>query len=76
VLGRIFEPKKDVVIGHWRKLRIEELSDLYISLNIFRVIKPRRMNWAGHVGRIGERRRAYMILVGKPEGNNHWKTRA
>ena len=68
VLRRIFGPKKDVVRGEWRKLHSEELNDLYISENIFRVIKPRGMDWAGHVARMGDRRSAYMLLVGKPEG--------
>ena len=50
-----------------------ELNDLYSSPNIVRVIKSRRMRWAGHVARIGvERGGVYRILVGKPEGNNHW----
>jgi len=56
VLRRIFEPKRDEVTGEWRKLRNEELSDLYSSPSIVRVIKSRRMKWAGHVTRIGERR--------------------
>ena len=46
----------------------EELNDLYASSNIVRVIKSRRMRWAGHVARMGERRRVYRVLVGKPEG--------
>jgi len=52
----------------WRKLYNEELNDLYCSNNIFRVIKSRRMRWAGHVARIGERRGILQVLVGKPEG--------
>jgi hypothetical protein len=55
VLRRIFEPKRDEVTGEWRKLHNEELSDLYSSPNI-RVIKSRRVKWAGHVARMGERR--------------------
>jgi len=51
-----------------RRLHIEELSDLYASPNIVRVIKSRRMRWAGHVARMGEERGAYRVLVGKPEG--------
>jgi hypothetical protein len=51
----------------WRKLHNEELYDLYCSPNIVRVIKSRRMRWAGHVARLGEKRRVYRILVGKPE---------
>jgi hypothetical protein len=75
VLSRIFEPKKDVVRREWRKLHSEELNDLYISLHIFRVIKSRRINCAGHVARMGQRRSAYMLLVGNPERYIHWKNR-
>jgi len=56
------------VTGEWRKLHNEELNDLYCSPNIVRVIKSRRMKWAGHVTRIWERRGVYRVLVGKPEG--------
>jgi hypothetical protein len=68
VLRRIFGPKKDGVIGEWKRLHNEELNDLYSSPNIIRVIKSRRMRWAGHVARMGEGRGAYRILVGRPEG--------
>jgi hypothetical protein len=68
VLRRIFGPKWDEVIGEWRKRRNEELNDLYSSLNIVRVIKSRRMRWAGHVARRRDRRGVYRGLVGKPEG--------
>jgi hypothetical protein len=68
VLRRIFGPKRDEVTGGWRKLHNEELHDLYSSANIIRIIKSRRMRWAGHVPRMGERRNAYRLLVGKPEG--------
>ena len=64
---RIFVPKRDGVTGEWRKLHNEELYDLYCSPNIFRVIKSRRMGWAGHVTRMGERRGVYRVLVRKPE---------
>jgi hypothetical protein len=67
VLRRIFGPKRDEVTWEWRKLHNEELNDLYPSPNI-RVIKSRRMRGAGHVERMGERRGAYRVLVGKPEG--------
>jgi len=67
VLRRIFGPKWNEVIGEWRKLHNEEPNDLYSSLNFVRVIKSRRMRWAGHVARMGERRDVYKVLVGKPE---------
>ena len=54
--------------GEWRKLHNEELSDLYSLLNIMRVVKSRRMRWAGHVARVGEGRGVHRVLVGKPEG--------
>jgi len=60
--------KKDEVTGEWRKLHNEELNDLYCSSNIVRVIKSRRIRWAGHVARMGERNGVYKVLVGKPEG--------
>ena len=50
----------------------EKLNDLYSSPNIVRVIKSRRMRWARHVARMGEERGVYRVLVGKPEGRNHW----
>jgi len=68
VLRIIFGPKRDEVRGEWRKLHNEELNDLYCSPNIVRVIKSRRMRWAGHVARMGEGRGVYRVLVGKPEG--------
>jgi len=68
LLRRIFEPKKDEVTGEWRKLHNEELNDLYCSPNIVRVIKWRRMRWAGHVACMGERRGVHRVLVRKPEG--------
>jgi hypothetical protein len=55
VLRRIFGPKRDEVMGEWRKLHGEELRDLYSSPNIIRIIKSRRMRWAGHVARMGRR---------------------
>ena len=65
VLRRIFGPKRDGVTGEWRKLHNEELNSLYCSPNIVRVIKSRRMRWAGHVARMGEGRGVYKVLVGE-----------
>ena len=56
VLRRIFGPRRDEVTGEWRKLRNEELNDIYSSHNIFRAIKSRKMRWAGHVAHKGKRR--------------------
>ena len=70
VVGRIFGPKRDEVTGEWRKLHNEELNDLYCSPNIVWVIKSRRIRWAVHVARMGERRGVYRVLVGKPERNH------
>jgi len=67
VLMRIFGPRRAEVTGEWRRLHYEELNDLYSSLNIVRVIKSRRMRWAGHVARMGEEMGVYRVLVGKPE---------
>jgi hypothetical protein len=68
VLRRIFGPKRDEVTGEWRKLHNEELRDLYSSPSIISIIKSRRMRWAGYVARMREKRDAYRLLVGKPEG--------
>jgi hypothetical protein len=68
VLRRIFGPMRDEVMGEWRKLHNEELRDLYSSPSLIRIIKSRRMRWAGHVARLWEKRNAYRLLVGKPEG--------
>ena len=65
---RICGPRKDDVRGEWRRLHNEELNDLYSPPNIVRVIKSRRMRWAGHVARMGEERGVYRVLVGIPEG--------
>jgi hypothetical protein len=66
---RIFGPKRDAVTRGWRKLHNEELHNLYSSPSIIRIIKSRRMRWAGHVTRMGEKRNVYRLLVGKPERN-------
>jgi hypothetical protein len=68
VLRRILGPKRDEVTGERRKLNNEELRDLYSSPSIIRIIKSRRMRWEGHVARMGEKRNANSLLVGKPEG--------
>jgi len=68
VLRRIFEPKREEVAEGWRRLRNEEVHNLYTSPNIITMIKSRRMRWAGHVAHMGRMRNAYHILVGKPEG--------
>jgi hypothetical protein len=68
VLSRIFGPKSDEVTGEWKKLGNMELKDLYSSLNIFRVIKSRRIRRAGPAAGMVERKDVYSYLVGKPEG--------
>ena len=67
MLKKLLGPKKTKVTGECRKLRNEELQDLYSSPSTVRVIKSRRMTWAGHVVCIWERRGVYRVLVGKPE---------
>jgi hypothetical protein len=68
VLRRIFGPKRGEVTGEWRKLHNEELHNLYSSPDIIRQVKSRRTRWAGHVARMGEERKVYKVLMGKPEG--------
>jgi hypothetical protein len=68
VLRRISGPKRDEVTGKWSKLHNKELCDLYSSPSIIRTIKSIRMRWAGHVARIGEKKEAYSVLIGKSEG--------
>jgi hypothetical protein len=68
VLSRIFGPRRDEATGEWRKLHNEELHDLYSSPSIIRIMKSRKMRWAGHVARMGLKRNGYTFLVGKPEG--------
>jgi hypothetical protein len=68
VLRWIFGPKRDEVTGEWRRLHKQEFYALYSSPSIIRVMKSRKLKWAGHVACIGERTGAYRALVGKPEG--------
>ena len=68
VLRRVFGPKRDEVTGEWKTLHNEEVSDLYSLPNIVRVVKSRRMRWAGHVARMVKGRGVHRVLVGKPEG--------
>jgi hypothetical protein len=67
VLRRIFGPKRDGLTGGWRKLHNEEHHNLHSSPSIIRIINSRRMRWAGHVARMGEKRNVYRLLVGMPE---------
>jgi hypothetical protein len=68
VLRRIFGLKRNGVMRGWRKLHNVDLHDFYSSSSIIRIIKSRRMRWAGHVAGMGENRNVYKLLVGKPEG--------
>jgi hypothetical protein len=68
MLRKIFGSKRDEVTGKWRRLHNKEVYVLYFSPDIIPVIKSKRLRWAGHVARMGERRGAYSVLVGKPEG--------
>ena len=68
VLRSVFGPKRDEVIGEWRKLHNEGLNDPYSLSNIVQVVKSRRLRWVGHVARMGEDRGVHRVLVGKPEG--------
>jgi hypothetical protein len=70
VLRRIFGPKRDEVTGEYRKMHHGELHNLYSSLVIIRQIKSRRMSWAGHAACMGEGRKVYKVLGGKPEGKS------
>jgi len=72
VLRRIFGPRRDEVTGEWRRLHNEELNDLYSSPNILRVIKLRRMRWAGHVERVGEERGCIGSWWGNRKEGDHW----
>jgi hypothetical protein len=73
VLRKVFGPEKEED-GSWRILRNDELHNLYSSPNIVRIIKSKRMRWAGHVARPGEGRNMYRAVVGRPEGNTTGKT--
>ena len=70
MLRRIFGLRRNKVTGEWRRLHNKELNDLYSSPNIVRVIKSRRMRWAGHVARMVEERGVHRVLVGKPDGKS------
>ena len=68
VLRTVFGPKRDEVTGEWRKLHKEEFRDLYSLPTVVRVVKSRRMRWAGHVARMGKGRGVHRVLMGKSEG--------
>jgi hypothetical protein len=72
VLRRVFGPKRDEVTGEWRKLHNEELSELYSLPNIVRVVKSRRIRWAGHVARMGEERGVHRFWWGTLREGDHW----
>jgi hypothetical protein len=67
----MFGPKRDEVMGQWRRLNSGELHTLYSIPDIIRQTKSRRTKWAGHVARMGEGRKVHKILMGKPEGKDH-----
>jgi hypothetical protein len=69
VLRKIFGRKRDEVISSWRKLHNDELHNLHSLPSIIRTNMSRKVRWAGHVACVGEKRNAFWILVGKPEGN-------
>jgi len=69
---RIFGPRRDEVTGEWRRLHNEELNDLYSSPNFVRVIKSRRMRWAGHVARMGEERGCIGSWWENRREGDHW----
>jgi hypothetical protein len=68
VLRRVFGPRRDEVTAEWGRLHNEKLNDLYSLANIVRVVKSRRMRWAGHVMRMEEERGLHRVWVGNPEG--------
>jgi hypothetical protein len=73
VLRGIFGPKRDEVMGEWRKMHSGELHNLYSSPDIISQIKSRRMRWAGHVAHMGEGRNLCRVLMGEPEGKDRLK---
>jgi phosphoribosylaminoimidazole carboxylase (NCAIR synthetase) len=75
VLRKTFGPKRDEMTAEWRKLHNEELRDLCSSLRIIRIIKSRRMRWAGRGAQKGEKKNAHRLLVGKPERKTTEKTK-
>jgi hypothetical protein len=75
VLRRIYGRKRDEVTRRWRELHNEKLHDLYSSASAIRIIKSRRMRWAVHVARMGDKRNVYRLLVGKSEEKNTEKTK-
>ena len=75
VLRRIFGPRRDEVMGEWRRQHNEELSDLYSSPNIMWVIKSRSMGWAGHVAHLGEEGGGHIgSWWGNRKERDHWET--
>jgi hypothetical protein len=75
VLRRIFGPKRDEVTGEWRRLHTEELQALYFSQNIIRVVRSRKLRWAGHVARMGASRAAYRVCWGNLKKGDHLEDR-
>jgi len=73
VLRIIFGPRRDEVMGEWRRWHNEELNDLYSSPNIVRVIKSRRMRWAAHVACMGEERGCIGSWWGNRRERDHWE---
>jgi hypothetical protein len=73
VLRRIFGLKRDEVMGGWRKLHNEEIHNLYSSPSIIRMMKSRRMRWAGHVAQMGQRGMHIGYWIDLPEDMDHWK---
>jgi hypothetical protein len=72
VLRRIFGPKRDEVMGEWRKLN-NEFYNSFSSPDVIMKMESRQMRWAGHVACMGEKRKVYKVLVGSPKGTEHSK---